>query len=75
MCKFVQNTTGAYHNVAQVRDVYVDNNNPSDWYVAVRMADGNTFAILDGFTTGPDAEAAAKEVVDALGYIDLVPLI
>lgn len=75
MTQFFSDTTGAFHGVAQVRDVYVDNNSPTDWYVAVRMSDGALFAILDGFSDQASANAAAKEVVDGFGYVDVADLI
>lgn len=75
MAQFFSDTTGAFHGVAQVRDLYVDNNGPTDWYVAVRMGDGALFAVLDGFADQPSANAAAREVADAFGYVNVADLV
>lgn len=70
MINLIKDTSGSYHAIAQIRDLYIDNNSPTDWYVAIRMADTTLFAVADGFTTQMQADDAMREIVEAIGYLD-----
>lgn len=75
MFRLIKSTTGAYLNTAYVRDFFIDNNGPTDWYVAAHMTNSEVIAIVDGLGAQGAAENAIKEIADALGYLDVASLL
>jgi hypothetical protein len=75
MFRLIKSTTGAYLNTQYVRDFFIDNNGPTDWYVAAHMSNDEIIAVVDGLGSQSAAESAVKEIADALGYLNVADLL
>lgn len=60
-----------YINIKWLNAIQVQNNGPTDWYVAALFDPSmGTYAVIDGITSANEAHALARELAQSLGFID-----